>query len=431
MIKKIYFKLKREGIWNFTRLAIARSLANLIAFPIALIIFALSPFIKIRFIRLFSTRIGHYALNTELFLCAKDINLYNEGKKITLFYTQPGQRICNAQLHKMWKRVIFIIPFSLITNQIDKFLMIFLGDNYSKDSYKQIFESSTGGHDRWGFIYNTKKGHLLFTAEEKHKGEVLMEKLGIPKDALFVCLIGRDSNYLKTHLPNTDWTYHNYRDVDINSYIKAAEFLAMNGYYVVRIGRYVNAKLNVKNPKIIDYANSELCSDFLDIYLSSKCYFMISTGCGLDSVSHVFRRPVLITNVPLCDVRSYYFYWQLFIPKKLIDLTTGSLVSFKKMYETFPNTLHRNEINNVLKQKNWEFVDNSPDEIVDAVKEMLEQLKGSVDFQYDSKLHEKFWLDFISREVLEPILEFNLVSFETKKIHVGNSFLKQYSTLLN
>src|SRR3990167_3348205 len=148
MIKKIYTALKRESFPNFIKLVIERIITNLIAFPFAVVIVVISPFLRIRFIRLFSFRIGHYAINTELLLCAMDRNLYNEKRKIvTFFYTAPGEPICNSQLHRMWKRVITILPFPYIVNQIDKFLSIFLGDKYRNDSLKKNYESSTGGHD--------------------------------------------------------------------------------------------------------------------------------------------------------------------------------------------------------------------------------------------------------------------------------------------
>ena len=37
----------------------------------------------------------------------------------------------------------------------------------------------------------------------------------------------------------------------------------------------------------------------MDIYLSAKCNFFISTGSGLDGVSTIFRRPIAyIGHVP-------------------------------------------------------------------------------------------------------------------------------------
>ena len=54
------------------------------------------------------------------------------------------------------------------------------------------------------------------------------------------------------------------------------------------MGSKVKDKLNTNNPKILDYANMEIRSDFLDIYLASKCKFCISTDYGLDEVMVIF-----------------------------------------------------------------------------------------------------------------------------------------------
>ena len=43
------------------------------------------------------------------------------------------------------------------------------------------------------------------------------------------------------------------------------------GYYVIRMGVKASKPLKSSNPKIIDYANSKIRNDFLDIYLGAKC----------------------------------------------------------------------------------------------------------------------------------------------------------------
>ena len=73
-----------------------------------------------------------------------------------------------------------------------------------------------------------------------------------------------------------DWSYHDFRHTDINNFLLAAEELTKKGYYVFRMGVVVEKKFQTKNPKIIDYANSTLRSDFMDVYLGAKCSFCIS-----------------------------------------------------------------------------------------------------------------------------------------------------------
>ena len=72
--------------------------------------------------------------------------------------------------------------------------------------------------------------------------ESLLEKINIPKNSDFVCIQNRDNIYLnqydKKHdeLLNWDWSHHNYRNSNINNYLKAAENLVINGKFVIFTG---------------------------------------------------------------------------------------------------------------------------------------------------------------------------------------------------
>ena len=52
--------------------------------------------------------------------------------------------------------------------------------------------------------------------------------------------------------------------------------LAEKGYWVFRMGKAVEDVFNVEHPRVIDYAQSNERSDFLDIWLMANCYFCIT-----------------------------------------------------------------------------------------------------------------------------------------------------------
>ena len=99
--------------------------------------------------------------------------------------------------------------------------------------------------------------------------------------------------------------HNKFRDFKIKNFKEAAEALANRGYYVFRMGAKVNEKLKSNNKKIIDYANSNLRSEFMDIFLGAKCNFCISTGHGFDMLPYVFNKPIGIMSVPVGDLRSH------------------------------------------------------------------------------------------------------------------------------
>ena len=59
-----------------------------------------------------------------------------------------------------------------------------------------------------------------------------------------------------------------------------------------RMGINVLKPLKSSNPKVIDYANSDMRNEFMDIYLSAMCNFFMSMGSGIDGVPIIFRRPI-------------------------------------------------------------------------------------------------------------------------------------------
>lgn len=418
MIKKVYAIYKQDGLIYLTKLILVKACVSTAAFPIALGIAAVSPWISIVFVRLFSSRIGHYAHNTELMLCAMDAGIYkNTKKQKILFYNIPQQAICNTQLYTMWKRVIWICPFPLLINHIDKWLSKLMKQTYANHPLKIAFEGSMGGHDYWGFIKKMPNSHLSFTEKEKKLGTKIMRQLGLIENRPYICLLLRDAGYLETHLPKGDWSYHDYRNVDISQYYKAAEFLANKGFYVVRMGKHVKEKFSVNHPRVIDYANSPLRSDFMDIYLSAHCYFMISTSCGLDSVAQIFRKPVLITDLPLPDIKPYFF-WTLLIFKKIYDIKRDQLITLTDAYQEKNLFENKPSMWQAFKEKNWCFIDNTAEEIVAATEEMLSLLENGHQDAHNEPMQQWFWQQF-------PI-ELGQESFPVSDItfRIGNMFLK-------
>ena len=130
----------------------------------------------------------------------------------------------------------------------------------------------------------------------------MLKKFGLSEKDKFVCLIVRDATYLNTKFPYQDWSYWNFRDFDVDNFLLTAEELVKRGYFVFRMGKYVSKPIKSKNPKIIDYANSDLSSDFMDIYLAAKCTCFISAGSGFYGVPYVFRKPLVIIVAPLMGI---------------------------------------------------------------------------------------------------------------------------------
>ena len=75
---------------------------------------------------------------------------------------------------------------------------------------------------------------------------------------------------------------------------KAVQYLIKQGLFVIRIGKLTENKLRIKNKNFFDYSKSKLKSDFLDIFLTSKCLFAISDTSGLLMAPIVFRKKLRV-----------------------------------------------------------------------------------------------------------------------------------------
>ena len=337
----------------------------IISLPVSFVLIMLFPFFKVKFIRLCSDRIGHYAMNTELLLCYLDEIKLKEKNTKYFFYTLDAP-ICNDQLHRMWKRTMPIIVFPKIMAQINACMRGVYGDYYKDDVLKK-FESGAGNEDSDGYLRKYSQ-HLFFVDNELKKGKELLSNLGIPAGASFVCFVVRDSAYLNKYLPKNDWSYHFYRDSNIENFSKAALFLANKGYYVIRMGKAVQRHFDVKHHNIIDYANLSLRSDFADIYLSAHCKFFISTPTGLDAIPEIFRKPVLFVNVaPFLSELQYWYPGEFFIFKKIYDNTNRRFVLLNEVDEKINNP---RDISRIFDRLDWVIVENTEDEILEAVQEM-------------------------------------------------------------
>jgi len=237
-------------------------LAFQIALTIPLYIIAVLPVLLIRLIgpwflvrlgKLRSSHIGHFAANTELYLCERDAGInVPKGRYVDLFY-MGCRPICNHQLATMWKRILriwptwFLAPISRVNRLIPGRGAYEVGNNTQQD--RDVHN-----------LLDLSPPHLKFTDEEDARGEAGLRAMGIPPGAPFVCLLVRDSAYREAQIPG-DYSHHNYRDSDIQNYVLAAEELATCGYFVIRMGAKVHEPIKSVHPRVIDYATNGMRSD--------------------------------------------------------------------------------------------------------------------------------------------------------------------------
>lgn len=391
----------------------------LITLPIAIIVILLRPWVLIRFGTLISSRIGHFAADTEAYASERRSRL---NQKVVDVIACP-RPVCNRQLEIMWKRTLPITPNGTGT-------VVALLEGSCRLLTRSVMHSVK--------LYNRASEYRLFvetepsvsfTKEEECYGKQLVLKLGLPADAEWICIHNRDSKYLDATLGGR-WSYHDYRDYDIESMRAAAEELTERGYYVLRVGSIVEDSLNSSNPRIIDYATSELRSDFLDIYLLSKAKFFLGGDSGIWAVPGIFRRPLAMTNFTYLA----HFYetdspW-LFIPKRLRDSRTGSFLTLR---ETLSAGLGDATETITFSKAGVELINSSSAEIADLAIEIDDRLRGV--WQVDKTAEElqgRFWsiLDKHAQGLSQSGQRWGTRDKADRRARIGTEFLRRHPDFL-
>ena len=232
---------------------------------------------------------------------------------------------------------------------------------------------------------------LTFEEKEKRSGNKRIEDLGILKE--YVCISNRDLLFLQSE--KREKIVPDFRDAYRNSNIEnhrlAVDYLADHNIQAVRMGAMVEKRWEHKN--VVNYAGSEYRSEFMDVYLVSKCKFFVGDLSGILAFAMLLAKPMIITNAPLLTTR--YDAAVFCSPDKDIALLKKLWDSKNKRYLTIRDMLNY-EVNICVQEPNLpgaafaEYqhrgivpVDNTPEEILAAVKEMNERIDGTV-VKYDA-----------------------------------------------
>ncbi|MEI6703050.1 MAG: TIGR04372 family glycosyltransferase [Deltaproteobacteria bacterium] len=373
-------------------------------------IFQLIKPTKVIFGVMHSYRLGHACVNTELLLRLIQLGRLNKEDKYILI---GSENPANKQIIDMYKRHISIIENSELSSFLRKYVGAFSTSEHWIDTLPLLV-----GNEYEEF--NATNKTIGFTEEEEIKGTLELEKMGITDNDWFVCIFARDSEYLKVHTPGADWTYHDYRDMDVNTYSKAIDFIIDKGGYVVRMGHIVNQKLNYSHKKMVHYGGSDMRTDFMDVYLSAKCRFYIGSPSGACEIAaSSFEVPLLLVNAAPVGYKPITKK-ALYIPQKIKKTGGYNYVSFSKLFNKFTRIDDPSLIDgNKFKKMGYVYNKNTTDEILDATIEMYERVTSKYRPDADDQVLLNSYFE------LYPKTHFN----RKNKTPISISFLKRHRNL--
>ena len=354
------FNMKKKawylGVGRNSHYRLAMAVNSAWAVPAVLLMRVLSPLIQIRICKIYSERIGHFCSDvSEQIARQQSKNI----RSLDLYYF--GE-VSNTQWEIMSKRTNLIVAPSII-RFIDRWNRLIPGGNAFT-----LQSSATESRDIEG-LYHYRDSSIPFTEEENTIGYEYLKTKGWKIGEPFICLLVRDSGYLKSRYPNSDSSYHDYRNSEIQTYRTAMEWLVSQGVWVMRMGKFMNKPFDTGASKIIDYAFDAERSDLLDIWLFANCAAVISCGAGLDVISAIYRKPQLFLNaIPMIEM--WTFSDSMWSFKHLKHETTGKDLTLSEYLSVeFRHT-------SSYSRAGIKILDQSETEILEVVNEFWDKFCG-------------------------------------------------------
>lgn len=342
------------------------------AVPVVLILRAIRPLVHVRMGVLLSSRIGHFITDASLFLVRGDVRLKNE-RAIDLFCF--SDRPCNQQWARMVRRKLRVHWWVKYLVLINRFIP-------GGGPYDLVDPTLSANRNIYN-VLNQSSARFEFTQEEENKAKSWLRRQGWQDGEHFVCLFIRDSAYLGN---DAHWSYHNYRDSDIDSYTESVQKLVDKNYWVIRMGKTAHRPLSLKQPRVIDYPFAQDRDDLLDIWLPINCHFLVATGSGIDTLPWIYGKPPIayVNAMPLAHCATPIN--NIWSPKTLRWQRSGDLLTLKEY------CLHCYFRSEEYESAGIAIEDLSPSEITSAVMECEQRVAGTwEETDEDKNRQRRFW----------------------------------------
>lgn len=263
-----------------------------------------------------------------------------------------------------------------------KYVTVFHADRISVenfDVYKYRDCSAT-------FLVDVGKPLITFSSELEQYAKKKMQEMGIKGD--YICIHAREvatktNNFISTYADTS------IIDADINSYKLACDYMQRQGCQLVRIGKDESRKCEIEG--VIDYAN-DFYDELMDFYLLANCKFIIGGMAGIVAVASFWGRPILQVNtLSFCYGQESLprTRYDLYIPKKFYSKREKR---FLNLYETWDISFKCDRYNERFIKEEIEVIDNTGEEILNAVIEMNDKLNHRWEqTEEEKKCMEKYW----------------------------------------
>lgn len=244
-----------------------------------------------------------------------------------------------------------------------------------------------------GYIV-TEMGRPLIQlpANLKSEAEIKFAELYIKGE--FVCIHAREKNEKKINYGEEYARETMISNCNINSFQKACLYLQQEEIQTVRMGKFECSECTI--PGVIDYAN-KYYDELMDFYLLQNCKFMVASNSGLWVLPGYFGRPCIIVNAVGMNTgwESCVFMEQnMYIPKKFWSEEKRRCLN---LYEVLNIVDECHVYYSNYREKKVSLIDNTEEEIYEAVMEMNLRLDGKWQESAEEKECMQKYRDIIKR----------------------------------
>jgi putative glycosyltransferase (TIGR04372 family) len=318
----------------------------------------------------------------DVYLRALSLGLRNARARHYFFSANPA----NRQLQKMVGRRLRLVENRILCSLFHRLLPLIQKTEFFVDLPAQ---------ERQYRIYAKGENGFAFTAAEEELGRRELARMGLGENDWFICVHARDSAYLRNVAGKAN-TGLELRDCNIENFKSAIDYIIAMGGFVIRMGAVVEGPLGGDSPQIIDYA-THFRSDFLDIYLPSKCRFFLGSNSGYTSVPMLFDKPTGWSNMtPLTfAITGRNNIW---LPKYFRRITDGVLLGFDELrqiglfeYENRQLVFTTDEYS----RKGVDCVENEPLDLLDLCRDLYDMIKNRALTEAERELQLAFHREYI------------------------------------
>jgi putative glycosyltransferase (TIGR04372 family) len=313
-----------------------------------------------------TTHIGHTA---QIDYVIKLRMLDGRDPKDTLLYVPRLNEVPNRFLVEQWRPHLRLItdagelPFP--EKCAKDIALDFYVPGVSGVGRYYLWELAAQTYQRWA--REGRKPLLRLTEEVQDRGRKALASAGMPPEAWFVSLHVREPLFKRHHR-----ALHGVLDANIGDYKQAIDEIVRRGGWVIRMGDPSMTALPAL-PNVLDYCHSAIRSDWMDVFLAATSRFFIGTPSGVCYVAQDYGVPCVLTNWWPPAQRPWH-PGDIFVPKLLRRTQSGETLSLAESLNEPFGYCHSESY---LRESHGISVhDNDPEEIRDAIVEMIERTGG-------------------------------------------------------